>query len=407
MMSETRLVIRSVSPQPHPLAPRMKAKNLALEDAPLPGTVKFNDVQTAHWTAQSPPRLSLQIKKLGMLNRIAHDQEKAGLHFEGRRSAAEAEIDLMNEHLAQTSQAAQAHNPFSFIIHSAKALARDFYFYLDGNPSVSDTFDKFSTPIDDSSFIVRKSNSLIKKEAAAEAISGFGVGLIDSSHTSVVVQNGIKAFLNAHFNAGRGDIFLAEAVLVADSQNGEERFIKPNLELHHSILCFGVPIQSCRILKEAEKEVDVLIAAVKERRDLVNRVFEFFMNAIPPSKAFEARQKLRKRNQEIRTVDTSFKLGLLAEYQDYCDPDKQTRLQRRVDSLKDAYKKQKEAEAATQNARDKAYFNQISHALQELKPGARLYYTLGGQHFEGLNNKLDEIDGFFIDIVNPKAKDEL
>ena len=407
MASDTHIVIRSVAPQPYPLEFTMSEKNLAVKNMPFPGTMEFKDNQTAYWKAHTPPQFSSKIKKLGMLKKIAHDQEKSGLHFEGRRSAAEAEIEMMREELTQKSQAARAQSPFSFIINSAKELTSDFYAYLEGNPSVTETFDEFSTPIDNLNFIVRKSKSLIKKEAAGEAVSSIGVGLVDTGHSSIKVQNGIKAFLKKHFNSERGDIFLTEAVLVSDPQNGVEKIIRPSLDLHHSVICMGVPIQYCRILEEPENEIGVLIAAITERRDLINRVFEFFLNAIPPSKAHEARQKMKQRNLKIPTVDTSFKLQLLVDYQDYCAPEKQTRFQHRVESLEKALKKQNAAEAATENSRNEIYLNQISYALKELKPGAKLFYTMGKKHFDDLSKEIDEIDGFIIHNDSPIKKDEV
>lgn len=153
---------------------------------------------------------------------------------------------------------------------------------------------------------------------------------------------------------------------------------------------------------EPENEIAELIAAVEERRELVNRVFEFFMNAIPPSKALEARQKLKERNKKNNSWDTGYKLELLATYQDHCDPNKVNRLSQRVNFLKEAYKKQKLAEKASDSARDKTYFHQVSETLKEIKPGAKLYYTLGENHFNRLDNSLNEIDTLFVNINHPK-----
>jgi hypothetical protein len=217
----------------------------------------FNDAQTAYWTAHTPPTKSSRVEKLSMLKKIAQDQENTGLHFEGRRSAAE--VDLMTQHLTQTSQATQRQNLFSSVFNSGKALANDFYYYLEGNPSIEEIFDEFSKPAEQSNFKVRKSNSLIKKEKAGDPISNLGVGLIDSGHGSIEIQNGITAFLKKNFDSGRGDIFLAEAVLVFETENGVEKIIRPSLEMHHSLICLGVPIQSCRILSEPEKEIETKI----------------------------------------------------------------------------------------------------------------------------------------------------
>jgi len=68
--------------------------------------MKFNDAQTAFWKTHTRPEVSSKVQKLEMLRTIAHDQEKAGLHFEGRRSYAEAEVNLFEEKLTQSSQAA-------------------------------------------------------------------------------------------------------------------------------------------------------------------------------------------------------------------------------------------------------------------------------------------------------------
>jgi len=96
------------------------------------------------------------------------------------------------------------------------------------------------------------------------------------------------------------------------------------------------------------------------------------MNAIPPSKAKEARHELEQRNKEIHEANTSFKLKLLDNYKDYCDPSKKIRLQKRIDELRVTYKKQNIAEDETQDAHNKAYSNQIIQTLKELQPGAKL-----------------------------------
>ena len=404
-LNETRVAFKSLRPQTNPLISSSDAANLDLKMPLLPNTIKFKDAQTEYWTAHTPLTKSSKVEKLSMLKKIAQDQENTGLHFEGRRSAAE--VDLMTQHLTESSQAAQRQNLFSSFFNSGKALANDFYYYLEGNPSIDEIFDEFSKPAEQSNFKVRKSNSLIKKQKAGDPISNLGVGLIDSSHGSIEIQNGLTAFLKKNFDSGRGDIFLAEAVLVFETENGVEKVIRPSLEMHHSLICLGVPIQSCRILSEPEKEIEIVTTVIAERRKLVNQVFEFFMNAIPPSKAYDARQKLKNRSKVIRTVDTSFKLKLINEYQDFCNPDMQKRFERRIEFLEKVFKKQSAAEAVTQAARNQIYFSQISNAMKELKPGAKLYYSMGNTHFVDLNTKLNEIDGFFVDIMNPKVKDEL
>ena len=63
--------------------------------------MKFNDAQTAYCKTHTCPEVSMKVRKLVMLSAIAYDQEKAGLHFEGRRSFAEAEINLLEEELTR------------------------------------------------------------------------------------------------------------------------------------------------------------------------------------------------------------------------------------------------------------------------------------------------------------------
>jgi hypothetical protein len=87
------------------------AANLDLKMPFLPNTMEFKDAQTKYWTAHTPPTKLSKGEKLSMLKKIAQDQENTGLHFEGRRSAAE--VDLMTQHLTQTSQASQRQNLFS------------------------------------------------------------------------------------------------------------------------------------------------------------------------------------------------------------------------------------------------------------------------------------------------------
>ena len=82
----------SGSTQPIALASPIISAELQLTDAPLPGTMKFNDAQTAYCKTHTCPEVSIKVRKLVMLSAIAYDQEKAGLHFEGRRSFAEAAI---------------------------------------------------------------------------------------------------------------------------------------------------------------------------------------------------------------------------------------------------------------------------------------------------------------------------
>ncbi|MBM3440631.1 MAG: hypothetical protein FJX94_07230 [Bacteroidetes bacterium] len=69
-------------------------------------------------------------------------------------------------------------------------------------------------------------------------------------------------------------------------------------------------------------------------------------------------------------------------------------------------KKENAALDAVAISRELAYFSQITNALNQLKPGARLYYLMGGTHFRGLNTELNKIDSVFIDIATPSQKDE-
>ena len=131
------------------------------------------------------------------------------------------------------------------------------------------------------------------------------------------------------------------------------------------------------------------------------------MSAIPPEKAREARERLQKRNSQITTADTEFRVKLMIEYQDFCDPAKQARLSRRVDPLGVAVENEKKAQLEVGAVRDAMYFQQFTQALNQLKPGARLFYTMGIGHFERLQNKLDSTDTLFVDIDISNVKDEL
>ena len=144
-----------------------------------------------------------------------------------------------------------------------------------------------------------------------------------------------------HFNPERGDMFLTEAVAIFKIENGKEKAITPSVEQDHTIFCMGVPQEYCQFLREPEKESAATMAAMTERRELVNRIFEFLMNAIPPNKAFEARQKLNKRNQHSTFPDTEYKVEVMIEYQNYIDPAKRPRFERRIDPLTEATKKEK------------------------------------------------------------------
>jgi hypothetical protein len=367
----------------------------------------FNDSQTTYWTVHTPPRVSKKINKLVDLKKIAYAQEKEGVRFEGRRSAAEAEVELMRERLIQSSQAARIHNPLTFATDSIKYLVDEVEFYFKSMPSIDGLFDQFGEPIGNTKFNVRKSTGLSEREAASETISTYGVLLVDSGHTSIGVQNGIKFFLEKHFKPERGDIFLTEAVFVYEITDGKENAVMPTVEKHHTIFCMGVPLQSCQFFLEPEKEIALVTAVMTDRRNLVNKAYEFLMNSIPPLKAREARQKLQKFNNEIASADTEFKVKLMIEYQDYCDPSKGKAWSRHVDLLTAAIKQEKEAQASTADARDGLYIKQIHQAMKQLVPGARLFYTMGERHFERLKAQINNINTFIIDIEITNTQGEL
>lgn len=131
------------------------------------------------------------------------------------------------------------------------------------------------------------------------------------------------------------------------------------------------------------------------------------MNAIPPMKANEARQKLAKQNQAMTTVDTEIKVHLMFEYQNYCNPKKQKKLMLLGKALEDETKKENAAHAATNAARDETYLRQITQAMADLKPGARLYYLQGIDHFNRLSPQLNRLNTFLIDTDIASEKEEL
>jgi hypothetical protein len=45
--------------------------------------------------------------------------------------------------------------------------------------------------------------------------------------------------------------------------------------------------------------------------------------------------------------------------------------------------------------------------MKQLKPGARLFYTMGAAHCERLEKKINRIDTFIVDIDISNNKDEL
>jgi hypothetical protein len=322
------LSIVSVTTKPKSALQTIAKEFSCFEKIPMPGQMAFNDAQTAYCNEHTPPRVSTKINKLVGLKKIAYAQEKAGVCFEGRRSSAEAEVELLQELLVQSSQSARIQNPFTFVADSIKYLKDGISYYFQSTPSINNLVYEFSQSIGSTKFNVRKSTSLCEIEADGKIISTFGIVLVDSDHTSVGVQNGIKLFLEKYFKPGRGDIFLTEAVFVNVVTDGEEKIVLPSVEEHHKIFCMGVPLQSCQFFREPEKEIALVIPVMFERRGLINKMFEFLMSAIPPSKALEARRQLKKRNSEITTADTEFKLKLMTEYEDFCDPAMQQKCKR-------------------------------------------------------------------------------
>ena len=404
---DTRKEVRSVRPKLTTLATPIVAEDLQVNRGALLGTMKFNDAQTAYCKQHTRPEVSKKMQKLVMLRTIAHDQEKAGLHFEGRRSFAEAEVNLLEEKLTQASQAARTQNPLSYFRNTIKGWVSGFSYYFEAEPTIENLFTQFSSPIGDSTYKVRKSAALLASEAAGETISNIGVGLIDSHHDYISVQKGIEAFLEKHFNSARGDIFLAEAVFLFEEIDGKERVVIPSLEKHHALFCLGIPLQSCKFLKEPEKEVGELSVALSYRRNLVNQIFDYLMNAIPQSKALEARQKLAKHNQEIFTIDTEIKVRLVIDYKSYCRSAKIEKFASMVKTSTAATNKEKEAHAATNAARDQAYLSQIKQAMDDLTPGAKLYYLQGIDHFSRLSPQLNRLNTFFIEPAITAEKEEL
>lgn len=374
---------------------------------PLPGQMAFNDTQTAYWIAHTPPHVSRQEKKLVDLRKIAYAQEKAGLHFKDRRSVAEAKLAVLQEQVVQSSQAGQIQNPLRFAANTIKNLVDGIFYYIQSSPSIANLVDQFSLPIGDIKFYTRKSNALSDLEAAGETISTFGVGLVDSGHYSIQVQHGIKVFLENNFNPERGDIFLLEAVFIYEISGVNETIVKPTVDQHHLQFCMGVPLQSCQFFREPEKELELLAAVMLKRRNVVNKAYDFLMNAIPPLKAREARQKLEKRNSRITTADTEFKVELMIKYQYDCDTSKKKKWSRYVDLLTEAIDHEKEAQISTGEVRDRLYIQQINQVMKQLSPGARLFYTMGGDHLERLKVEIDSINTFIVDIDVTNTKDEL
>jgi len=132
LVCETRIAMRSVVTHQVDFVSPLNLAGLQLIDVHLPGSMTFNDTQTAFWKKHTRPEVSKKVQKLVMLSTIAYDQEKAGLHFEGRRSFAEAEVNLLKEELAQTSQAVRTQNPLSYIGNTVKAWVSDSQSLGDG-----------------------------------------------------------------------------------------------------------------------------------------------------------------------------------------------------------------------------------------------------------------------------------
>jgi hypothetical protein len=97
----------------------------------------------------------------------------------------------------------------------------------------------------------------------------------------------------------------------------------------------------------------------------------------------------------------------MVEYQNYCDPKKQKKLIYLGKLLQDETKKENAAHIAANSARDEAYLSQITKAIVDLKPGAKLYYLQGIDHFRRLSQQLNRLNTFFIDPEISPEKEEL
>jgi hypothetical protein len=372
--------------------------------------MKFNEEQKAFWKTHTRPEVSSKVQKLVMLRTIAYDQEKAGLHFQGRRSFAEAEVDLLQEQFIQTSQAARAQNPLKIIGESAKNLAEGFANYFESTPSLEDIFKEYSKPIENIKYKVTKSIALEDRLATGETISNFVIGLVDSKHDSNTVRNGLKVFIARHFKPERGDIFLTEAAFVIDEISGKEIFKMPMIENHHQYFCKGVPLKSCRFLPEPEKEIHALGNAQAQKRSLVIKMFEFLMNSIPAPLAFEARKSIRQYNSKTAFPDTQYKIEIMLKYHHHCEPSKQKKWVLRLKQLEELNANEIKEIKSSLEKRDKTYFQQIYTSAQEMKPGARLFYSMGGRHFKGLESKLNGMNGIKVEIdtsTTTSEKEEL
>ena len=171
LVVDTRIVMRSVSSQPTPYLSPTNGAGLHQSDMPLPGTMKFNAAQAAFFNRHTRPKVSTKVQKLVTLSSIAYDQEKAGLHFEGRRSFAEAEVNLLEEKLTQSSQAARTQNPLSYFGNTIKEWVNSVSYYFVAEPTIENLYSQFSSPIGDSTYKVRKSTALEKTAFAGEVRS--------------------------------------------------------------------------------------------------------------------------------------------------------------------------------------------------------------------------------------------
>ena len=135
-----------------------------------------------------------------------------------------------------------------------------------------------------------------------------------------------------------------------------------------------------------------------EKRSLVIKMFEFLMNSIPAPLAFEARKSIAKYNSKNSYPDTEYKIEIMLEYQHHCDPSKEKRWSLRLDQLAKLNANEIKAMKSSRTKRDQTYFNKIYTSAQEMKPGARLFYLMGINHFTRLKSKLNGINGIEIAI---------
>lgn len=293
---------------------------------------------------------------------------------------------------------------------SAKNLAGGFANYFGVTQSFDDIVKEYSKPIENTKYKVRKSTALEKKLAAGKTISNFAIGLVDSKHDLPSIAIGLRSFLARHFKPERGDILLTEAVFVIDTSAGKEILTLPKHEKNHHTFCMGVPMQSCQFLPEPEKEIHVLGNAMVEKRSLGKKMFEFLMNSIPAHLAFEARKSIRQYNSKSTYPDTDYKIEIMLKYDKHCDPSKEKRWSLRLDQLAKLNANEIKAMESSSEKRDQSYFHKIYTSAQEMKPGARLFYLMGINHFTRLQSKLNGINGIEIAIdasTTTEKKEEL